>query len=629
MRLSIVVSVAGLVGLVLGWAGEVGAQRVQDQIAVQADSKLEEGVEIQTRGPVHEAFAQPVSRDPEPAPLVRKKPPEPIPELPPDLKPEGEASVWIPGYWAWDEDRDDYLWVSGTWRVPPPGRTWVPGYWDDEQGGWRWVAGYWAVQGEAQVELYPEPPAPIQEAIPAQEEEGTTYIAGNWVYRSDRYWWRPGYYVRYRPGWVWVNPCYYWTPAGYVFTDGYWDLDFQRRGLLFAPIYFHQPYWQRAGWYYRPHYAVHTDFLFGSLFVNVGRRHYFFGDYYEARYGGLGYYPWANYRFGGGRYYDPMFAYYRWHFRDRDRWEERMRETYIARRDGRAAPPPRTFAEQQKQEARQGNDMRVVVPLQQFTKVQTNVKLAPVTKVQLQQAQKTAQEINTARQVRAKGEAKVRADGRVAAKQPVKIDAPRVELSARAKAGQDTPPPPPVPKAVEKKPVAGERKVRDVEPPKGRDIEPAPKKGRDVDPPKGKEVPKGKDAPPKPKEAAPKPKEAPPKPKEAAPKPKELAPAPKVREVEPPKAREVAPPKGKDAPPPKARDAEPAAKPSTRPSVIPEVREPAPRAAPKTPVTRPRDVDGAPREAPPPADASPDRPERRPAPRPVEKDRKRDRDPDR
>lgn len=33
--------------------------------------------------------------------------------LPPDQKPEGDDVAWIPGYWAWDDERNDFLWVSG------------------------------------------------------------------------------------------------------------------------------------------------------------------------------------------------------------------------------------------------------------------------------------------------------------------------------------------------------------------------------------------------------------------------------------------------------------------------------------------------------------------------------------
>src|SRR5262245_18645053 len=94
--------------------------------------------EILGRGPVHEGFAQP-NVAPQPGPKAPKAPPDPIPEQPPDQKPEGDNVVWVPGYWAWDDDKSDFLWVSGFWRVPPAGRKWVPGYWHKGDNGWQWV----------------------------------------------------------------------------------------------------------------------------------------------------------------------------------------------------------------------------------------------------------------------------------------------------------------------------------------------------------------------------------------------------------------------------------------------------------------------------------------------------------
>src|SRR5689334_9895592 len=79
---------------------------------------VQPGVELQTRGPIHEAFAEAIGTAPAIGLVVPKQPPEPVNEIPPDVKPEGDV-VWIPGYWAWDDERNDFLWVSGVWRVPP------------------------------------------------------------------------------------------------------------------------------------------------------------------------------------------------------------------------------------------------------------------------------------------------------------------------------------------------------------------------------------------------------------------------------------------------------------------------------------------------------------------------------
>ena len=86
------------------------------------------GMEVMTRGPVHEAFAETVAFDPAAGIIVSQQPPTLIEEVMPDQRPAGDNVAWIPGYWGWDEDQNDFLWISGIWRNLPPGREWVPGY---------------------------------------------------------------------------------------------------------------------------------------------------------------------------------------------------------------------------------------------------------------------------------------------------------------------------------------------------------------------------------------------------------------------------------------------------------------------------------------------------------------------
>src|SRR5262249_30792281 len=49
------------------------------------------------RGPLHEASADPTEAQPHPSPVVTRKPPDPVDEMPPDQKPEGDDVQWIPG----------------------------------------------------------------------------------------------------------------------------------------------------------------------------------------------------------------------------------------------------------------------------------------------------------------------------------------------------------------------------------------------------------------------------------------------------------------------------------------------------------------------------------------------------
>src|SRR5439155_7565867 len=136
----------------------------------------EPGVEVLTRGPVHEAYANAVSTQPMPGLIAPKPPPEPIEELPPDQKPAGDNVQWMPGYWSWDDDKQDYLWVSGFWRVPPPNRNWVPGSWRTVNGQWQWTGGFWAEAAQPEITYLPQPPAPVPDAGPSTPAPGPDYL---------------------------------------------------------------------------------------------------------------------------------------------------------------------------------------------------------------------------------------------------------------------------------------------------------------------------------------------------------------------------------------------------------------------------------------------------------------------
>jgi hypothetical protein len=55
-----------------------------------------------------------------------------------------EGYLWTPGYWAYDEDYDDYYWVPGTWVLAPEvGYLWTPPWWGWENNAFLFHAGYW------------------------------------------------------------------------------------------------------------------------------------------------------------------------------------------------------------------------------------------------------------------------------------------------------------------------------------------------------------------------------------------------------------------------------------------------------------------------------------------------------
>ena len=306
----------------------------------------EGGAEVLVRGPVHEAFAGVVTYNPEPGIVVKTRPPELIEELPPEEKPEGDGVAWIPGYWGWDDERNDYLWISGTWRVLPPGREWMAGYWREAEQGYQWISGYWADAAAEETTYLPPPPATLEVgANIAAPSDDYGWTPGSWMWHEGRYAWRAGYWAEGRADWVWSPSYYVWTPRGVIFVEGYWDYPLEQRGVLFAPVYYQSREYARRGYSYSPRIALNLSIFNDHLFLRPSYQHYYFGDYYDTRYERGGFY--ASFSFQSGRHgFDPFYSYDRWeHRRDRD-WENRVQASYRDRRENVAARPPRTWAAQ-------------------------------------------------------------------------------------------------------------------------------------------------------------------------------------------------------------------------------------------------------------------------------------------
>ncbi len=275
----------------------------------------DQNLEVLMRGPLHEAYAEVYQHDPKPSVVISRQPPEPIDELPPEFKPAGDNVEWIPGYWAWDDERNDFIWISGVWRNIPPGQRWVPGFWQTEGEGFRWVSGFWIGDQQTQVDYLPSPPSSLDNGpvYPAPSDDHY-YAPGNWVYQNNHYVWRSGYWaprVAYR---VWIPARYIWTPSGCVYRPGFWDYEFDQRGVLFAPVCFNAPVYRQVQYCYQPTYVVNTnvDFM-AHLFIRPSYCHYYFGDWYGPRYMSRNFYPWSNYGYANlnFRAYDPLYSYYR------------------------------------------------------------------------------------------------------------------------------------------------------------------------------------------------------------------------------------------------------------------------------------------------------------------------------
>lgn len=336
----------------------------------QADE--EEGVQVLTRGPVHEAFAETISFDPEPGIIVSNQPPEAIEEIAPDQRPEGENVAWIPGYLAWDDERGDFLWVSGIWRDLPPGRQWMPGYWTGVESGYQWISGYWADATQTEIQYLPEPPATAEVgpniAAPSVDHN---WLPGCWIWQQNRYAWRPGYWAPMQPDWDWVPAHYVCSPRGYVFVDGYYDYSVARRGVLFAPVYLNSGVYSRPGYSYSPSTVIDLRLFTAHLFSRPQYHHYYFGDYYANNYSTGGYYPWFSYG-SSGYGYDPFYARQRWDNRQDHDWHSRIESDFANRRDHEDQRPPRTLTAllERNLNATQSDDrsLAVAMSLDQLTK---------------------------------------------------------------------------------------------------------------------------------------------------------------------------------------------------------------------------------------------------------------------
>jgi len=346
--------------------GLLGLQAVQAQ---QPPAVNNQAIQVQTSGPVHEGFAQPNGNQVEPGPLVNKQPPPPVPETLPEQQPEGAGpnTQWIDGYWAWDAERNDYTWITGTLRNLPPGMRFVPGYWQQTDDGWRWVPGFYVPNEQKELPYVPEPPPSLENGptLPPPSDN-SIYISGYWTYNQNGFQWSPGFYTKARPGLVWNPPRYQWTPNGNVFLNGYWDYPIEDRGMLYAPVVFTEPLWNTPGWAYQPDYNVLYGSLLNSLFVQPGHNRYYFGNYYGPNYANAGYQPWYNY---GANRHDPLYGYYRWQNRGNPQWAGNLKAHYHGVVAGTLPAPPRTLAQQTALLSKHGNNhnnLRVVSPLNQI-----------------------------------------------------------------------------------------------------------------------------------------------------------------------------------------------------------------------------------------------------------------------
>ena len=331
------------------WASVAWAAGFAQSSAVAAQYAPESfpsGIEVMTRGAVHEAFGGPINYNPEPGTVVAVDPPSLINELPPSDRPDDPNCLWIPGYWSWDDDEEAYVWVSGMWRIPPPNEVWVAGYWAQTDEGYQWTPGFWQSIAAEDIQYYSAPPESLESGpVGLPPTPDSIWVPGCWRPGHETWSWETGRWIRPVPEWVWVPSHWVWTPGGYVLVEGYWDRVPARRGMLFAPIHYRRPIYTEVHYVYSPTIVIQIEALLGNLFSRPRHSHYYFGDYYESDYDRRGIYPWYECNRPRHGWYDPIYSYEGWRHRSEEsHWRDSERKDYEYRRDHREARPPRTYA---------------------------------------------------------------------------------------------------------------------------------------------------------------------------------------------------------------------------------------------------------------------------------------------
>ena len=339
------------VALACGALGVLGTLAAQPPLPPPEDETVKRdqpqpGVKVAEKGPIHEAFAQPGAEVRGKEMTAPKAPPAPIAEIPPEIKPEGSNVKWIPGYWQWDENKNDFIWVSGFYRNVPPNRNWQPGKWIERDGKNIYTPGYWslATANNLKTDL-PEPPKSIENGPSTPTENpNAIWIPGGWEFRNSQFVWRAGYWAFPFQNMMWQPQQYVYNGSGYSCVPGYWDYPLEDRGLLYAPVYFDPQVLVNPNFTFTPQYGIGmgdpngwgNGGLFGTLYTGPNYNNYYYGDYGnpfglggfgfggpgDPFFGYGGYYPWW---YTGGGFYNPLWRHYNWLNRGNRGWGEGAR----------------------------------------------------------------------------------------------------------------------------------------------------------------------------------------------------------------------------------------------------------------------------------------------------------------
>ncbi len=171
--------------------------------------------------PLHEVWREPITTVGTEHPP--SGPPWPVTEYS-TARPSDQA-VWIEGYWDYDFGAKRYVWVPGTWRIPPPGRTWITGYWAQGDDGWYRVPGFWTPNSASPYRPDGPPDRTIAEAPGRRPSALHFWVPGHYVPAGGQTVWKPGFWSKLQRGWTWIRAAWLERPEGWAYQDGYWLKD--------------------------------------------------------------------------------------------------------------------------------------------------------------------------------------------------------------------------------------------------------------------------------------------------------------------------------------------------------------------------------------------------------------------
>lgn len=213
---------------------------------------------------IHEGFLTKVSADIL-LDAYPTRPPNPINERIP--RQSDSNTTWLAGYWAWNDQKDDFIWISGVWRRPPPSHQWIAGFWSQFEDGWVWIPGFWSENNaEALVYIDKAPPAALDEEAGPPPSEDQFWNPGYWSYNSDSedFDWVEGTWVRLDPNWVLIPAHYTWRPSGYVFIPAYWDWPLDSLGQAYESVYIEPS--DREAYVYEPVNTIPDTYIISHYF---------------------------------------------------------------------------------------------------------------------------------------------------------------------------------------------------------------------------------------------------------------------------------------------------------------------------------------------------------------------------